>query len=214
MGLMKLLSDLPGKLGGLLGRSNGISFKISVDRASQAKIRKALKILPIKVFNKVVKSASRFAITPVLSEARSRAKGANRLRTKAGRLEAKYVKARRSGTLAKSLGKKVKAYKNSWICTAWVGARPGFRDPQTGEDPQNIAHMVEYGTKPHYVGKGSRTRGKKSKNLSGKRHPGAEPYPFLRPALDMRKDKVLSRYRDRLIKGIERETEKLGGAKK
>ncbi len=47
--------------------------------------------------------------------------------------------------------------------------------------PRAYAHLVEFGTNPHHVGKGS----KRSKGVgSGLMHPGTAPQPFLRPAYD------------------------------
>ncbi|MFN0133425.1 MAG: HK97-gp10 family putative phage morphogenesis protein [Phycisphaerales bacterium] len=47
--------------------------------------------------------------------------------------------------------------------------------------PRNYAHLVEYGTRPHHVGKGSKlSKGK----ASGLLHPGARPRPYMRPAYD------------------------------
>jgi len=57
-----------------------------------------------------------------------------------------------------------------------------------GRNVRSYAHMVEYGTQPHHMGKGAITtvfkRSKKKVNAVGAMHPGAKPQPFLRPALD------------------------------
>jgi len=40
-------------------------------------------------------------------------------------------------------------------------------------------------------------------------HPGAQPKPFLRPALDENKSKIISKFESKMRSGIERETQKL-----
>ncbi|MCK6475325.1 MAG: HK97 gp10 family phage protein [Phycisphaerales bacterium] len=57
------------------------------------------------------------------------------------------------------------------------------------------AHFVEYGTRPHAVGKGSilepYKRSKKKKKQVGRMHPGTSPQPFMRPAFDTKKIEAL-----------------------
>jgi len=48
--------------------------------------------------------------------------------------------------------------------------------------PRNYAHMVEFGTRAHYLGAG------------GKQHPGARPKPFLRPAFESKIDAAKARF--------------------
>jgi HK97 gp10 family phage protein len=74
-----------------------------------------------------------------------------------------------SGELRGSLGLRQKTG------YAWVDVSVVARAPH--------AHLVEFGTAPHRVGKGSDSRklfGKKR----GRLHPGAKPQPFMRPAFD------------------------------
>lgn len=47
--------------------------------------------------------------------------------------------------------------------------------------PRNYAHLVEFGTQPHTVGRGSKVE----KSQYGLQHPGAKKHPFMRPALDI-----------------------------
>ena len=53
------------------------------------------------------------------------------------------------------------------------------------------AHFVEYGTRPHAVGKGSIlevfARSKAKKKQTGGTHPGTAPQPFMRPAFETKK---------------------------
>lgn len=78
--------------------------------------------------------------------------------------------ARRSGVLAKSLGRKGKTTKQGYYVK--VGSRRGFQVDRNGMiyNPTRVAHLVEKGTKPHQI--------------VSRRHPGARKQPFLNPALD------------------------------
>lgn len=75
---------------------------------------------------------------------------------------------------------------------------PGTKVYQKGDIyPRNYAHLVEFGTKPHQLGKGSSAkitanifgRSKKSKKVAphGAQHPGARPRPFMQGAYDAKK---------------------------
>lgn len=98
---------------------------------------------------------------------------------------AKEITPRDTGLLRKSLGKKQKTYRSTGTTWVGIGARPGFKDPDTGRNPVRYAHLVELGT--------VRARAK----------------PFLRPALTQSKDAVINTYKDRLWEGIRREAEKM-----
>ncbi len=52
------------------------------------------------------------------------------------------------------------------------------------EDPANIAHLVEFGTQSHALAKGDVV---KERIQKGDIHPGARPYPYMRPAWDEQK---------------------------
>ncbi len=66
------------------------------------------------------------------------------------------------------------------------------------DDPVRYAHLVEKGTAPHALGKGSTLprEGRKGEltagSQSGNMHPGSKAQPFLRPAIDEHKDEVKS----------------------
>jgi HK97 gp10 family phage protein len=111
-------------------------------------------------------------------------------------------------TLKKALGTKVKVYKGGAGAVGLVGIRKDKKGKPVkhkrkvgtnskGEDvyrdPVKYAHMVEFGTKPHTVAKGDMLarKGRKHRERQiGKKHPGAKPQPFLRPALDKNKGQV------------------------
>jgi HK97 gp10 family phage protein len=98
--------------------------------------------------------------------------------------------------LKKAIGRRVKGYRSGKFVIGVVGARMDSpRKPKKfakevvrrGERktqyvvPAYYAHLVEFGTQPHHIGKGSSIR---QSRRSGRMHPGARPKPFLRPAWD------------------------------
>jgi HK97 gp10 family phage protein len=125
------------------------------------------------------------------------------------------------GLLKKSLGVKVATYSKAVV--GIIGPRKGFK-AQTGtiksgpnkgkpifEDPSNIAHLVEFGTRPHSLQKGdrlARTVAGKEKKGGGKQtagaqmHPGARPRPFMRPAWDETRSQVRSAMADGIASDI------------
>jgi len=73
--------------------------------------------------------------------------------------------------------------------------------------PRAYAHLVEFGTRPHQVGKGSRLSKGRS---SGGSHPGTAPQPFLRPAYDVKNGEAKAVI-ERVIRAeLQRELMKLG----
>lgn len=97
--------------------------------------------------------------------------------TVAGRVvrdDAKNRVAVRTGLLRKSLGVRVRTYLARGVVVAVVGPRRGFRRDVPGVgtvDPVNYAHLVEYGT-----------------NKSAAK-------PFLRPAWDENKERIVAAMR-------------------
>lgn len=120
----------------------------------------------------------------------------------AGRIVARAAKSgakRVSGALKSAIGMRAaKGTEGETISYAVIGARkkvvkmvtrPGRRKP-TKAVPAFYAHLVESGTKPHAVGKGSKVGGKNHKAgaQSGGKHPGTAAQPFLAPALASSRD--------------------------
>ncbi len=138
----------------------------------------------------------------------------------------------RTGLLAESIGNKSKVYKigkkrRAGVVVVMVGPRTGFgkgvwvENHMTGTtdlvfaDPVKYAHLVEFGTQAHSLGKGSlmaRTfkNGKKQTAVDngGARHPGSEPQPFMRPALESNADYVVAKMDKEIGLGLERELAK------
>ena len=166
------------------------SIRIKVDPASQRKLEKTLDSLPAKVYKRVVGGAANFAMGGVVTAARAKVPS-------------------NTGTLKKSLGKRKKNYKRAGVVLIVAGPRKGFIDPQTGEDPAKIAHLVERGTVPHAISG-------VAMNINGEivrgtvQHPGAKAKPFLGPALYQQAGNVLIRYRQKLWRGIQREAKRAG----
>lgn len=148
-------------------------------------------------------------------------------------LQAARSKAKRkSGHLANSLGlrKKIVLQKNAQYSYAVIGPlRRSYaatikrlhmnrsqkrQQTRSGTEAVNsatqYAHFVEYGTAAHPIGSGDLTNetllGRKGavRKAQGANHPGARPQPFLRPAYDETKDRVIKIMGDILADGVER----------
>lgn len=78
---------------------------------------------------------------------------------------------------------------------------------------RSYAHFVEYGTRPHATGKGSilepYKRSKKKKKQVGRRHPGTQATPFMRPAFDAKKIEALHAIADTTRAELEKELAKM-----
>lgn len=125
--------------------------------------------------------------------------------------EAKVNVPERSGRLKKTLGRKVKSYRQSKIIAGIVGPRKGMLVTIDGVrvDPAKYAHLVEYGRGPVEAGtKKNRRTGNQddtgrrilsSQNTAvspqqpdvfGPEVGPVEPHPFLRPAYDAVRPRV------------------------
>lgn len=67
--------------------------------------------------------------------------------------------------------------------------------PRSDSDRTGVAHLVEFGTAPHMVGR--------------KMHPGARAKPFMRPALDENADEAVKRFGERLGPEIDKAARKV-----
>jgi HK97 gp10 family phage protein len=123
-----------------------------------------------------------------------------------------------TGTLRRALGRKIVAHKKRTGYLAIIGPRMDAKRPTKTSSkrkvtfarkvrrarwvprdeiatPYRYAHLVEKGTRPHAVGRGSSLR---SGAQVGIRHPGAKPYPFLEPAYDSTRVSVSNDIRTQL----------------
>lgn len=140
---------------------DGFGIKITGEK----ELRRRLNRLASAAQRKIVRPAVNVALTPVNKAAKAKAP----------------VK---TGTLKKSLGKRVKAYTRTGVVWGGIGPRSGFKwvdDKGHAHNPVNYAQLVELGTQ----------------------HSAAQP--FLRPALDERKAEVLTTLNQKVNEGIQRE---------
>lgn len=118
-----------------------------------------------------------------------------------------------TGILKKSLGVKDKTYP-SGVVVVLVGPRSEFTKNKkgaqkrawkrtgaqevgkaAGRKPMFYGHLVEFGSRAHKTGAGSKLARKgsgKQDQQSGASHPGSKAQPFLRPALDENKQKIIA----------------------
>lgn len=94
------------------------------------------------------------------------------------------------GLLRKSLGRKVKVKRSTSTVYAIIGPRTGMKDPETGMNPTQVAHLVEKGRKAVEV------KTKKvlanGQQVFGKKVVAVAAHPFMRPALDTNQGAVRS----------------------
>ncbi len=124
-----------------------------------------------------------------------------------------------AGMLEKSIGTKNILYKNSGSAVSVIGPRTNTSgkkrkvqgwakkfDPN--RKPSNYGHLVEFGTKPHWI---------PCKNVNGViiwkawLHPGTPARPFMRKAYDNNKGRSLDTMKESLHKDISAEAKKLAG---
>lgn len=60
--------------------------------------------------------------------------------------------------------------------------------------PRNYAHLVEYGTRAHFLG---------SSSAGHRMHPGARPKPFIRPAWDAKRAAAIAKCTEIVLRDIE-----------
>lgn len=122
----------------------------------EKELLKALDEFSASSQRRIARPAVRAASTPVMKAVRNNAPRKTEDRT---------------GQLRKSIGRRMKSYKNSGMVIAFVGPRSRMEiTDKHGRkvNPTKYAHLYEFGTAPHSVG--------------GRFHPGAKPHPFVRDA--------------------------------
>lgn len=125
-----------------------------------------------------------------------------------------------TGALRMSIGRKVQTYRGSGTTVGLVGPQTGFARKGKGKksarrqtklgaklqalgaNPSKYAHLVEKGTRPHAIGKGSRLR---KRRQIGRMHPGARAKPFEAPAYQATAVRAAEAVAQSLAEGIQRE---------
>ncbi|RWK12533.1 hypothetical protein [Mesorhizobium sp.] len=130
-------------------------------------------------------ATSRFALQPTLTQARANARA----------LPLKEE----TGTLAASLTIRQKAGSSKLSPTTQVGPNASFEreTPYGLRKPVKYAHLVEFGTAPHY------------QPGRGVTHPGSAPHPFMMPAYVSTRDQVVDRFGKRIGPEMEKRAQKL-----
>lgn len=155
-----------------------------------------LKDVELAVKTKIVRRAMRHAGQIVLNAARSRVPT-------------------ETGLLKQSLAIKYKYYPTSATAVAIVGPRTKFRRMvqrssrvvkkyRILSNPSNYAHLVEFGTRPHALGRGSDRVRRSGRNgpQRGRMHPGAVAKPFIGPALASSRSAAIQAMTTELAKNI------------
>lgn len=182
-------------------------FRIQAKVNGLDDVMKTLAKLKQSTRTKILRKAVTQGAKPILKDARSKAPV-------------------ESGLLKKSLGTKIKTYP-SGVVVAVIGPRMEFKtDPKTSKrkqvykrtgkaklkrferrQPAYYAHLVEKGTKPHSLGKGSSTR--KKTQVQGPQHPGTKAVKFMRRALDSQQASVRVIMRKVIRQELEKEAKRL-----
>ena len=140
-----------------------MSWKIKAKIDGADKLHDVMRQLPAQI--------ARRALRPSLNKEGSRVVAEARRRSPIGV----------SGLLKKSYGKKTRTYVKTNSVLVIVGPRRGFREVIKGKphDPSKIGHLVEFGTKPHWIGRkkfGAKyVFSRRSSNYVPRMHPGAKP---------------------------------------
>lgn len=145
-----------------------------VELLGDKQLKKLLKDLPDKVQKKVMKAAMRKAVKPIQAAAQAKAPVD-------------------TGTLALSMGNKIKSYNDSKVTVGIVGPKTGFSSESNGvrKVPAWYAHLVEKG---HIARDGTRV----------------PPQPFMAPAAESQEPAALAAMQGTLADGIVKEAKKLG----
>jgi len=137
-----------------------------------ADLQKFLDQLPAKLEQNVLRGALRAAAKPVMATAKQNAPVGEPSDTN------KKLYKLYAGALRDSIRLSARIDRKRRMVVASVKA--GGKSAKTGADVF-YAHMVEFGTRPHSVVKGSSLRSYRAQTAQ---HPGMKARPFMRPALD------------------------------
>lgn len=187
------------------------SVDIKVDLSSLKNLIEEIKKIENKIRNKAVRTALNKGAKIFVKAARNKAKEPPRIqpRGKNGKIIRKKM-IKLSKTLSKSIDVRVKQFRTTGNAYAIIGPKRRAGRTVKGEIkvPSKYAHLVEFGTAPHPIGKGSITSEALIKNGRGFKsvggiHPGARPKPFMRPAYDASRSAMLNQIETVLKDAIE-----------
>ena len=183
-----------------------------INLAEVMRLDRNMRVLPVKIEQRVSKAAMRKGGNVIAKDARKRAR-----------------KKGRTGTLAKSIGVKAMSFQ-SGNASAIIGPRKAYEDTKLNHKPVNIAHLVELGTKPHeivasrtgFLGLGGggmlssmNDPWKDGKpQIFGRRVTVSAPaQPYLEPAYTSKKAEAYTTIARAMEEGAHREAAKLGAAR-
>lgn len=157
-------------------------------------LEKALRALPMNIQRRVTKKAM---------------PKATRVMVVAAKLNLRAAKLEGTGALIKSIDSKVKRYRSGNI-VGIIGpsAEPGRqRKSETGDNrkPSKYAHLIEFGTKPHYMASAAFA----GIVVKAFQHPGTKGVRFLTRAFDSHKGKTLQIFKTELTKYVKASAKRL-----
>ncbi len=149
---------------------------MSAELTGFKELEKTLRTLGERTQRRVLRSAVSAASTPIVRAAKANANDS-----------------KESGTLKKSLGRKLKTYTDTQTVVAVIGPRTNVTGTWKGKKrwPAKYAHLVEGG---HIDEHGNYV----------------QPKPFLRPAFDSTQGQAVEVMKSKLAEGVTREAAKAG----
>jgi len=170
--------------------------QMKMDMRTLKNVQRNFSLLPAKLLTGPVAKAANKAMTIVLKAARAKVSQASA----------------NEGTLEESLGKKKMVYKKAEVVAVYVGPRPGHKDPDTGANPVNYAHLFEEGVEPHVIKapSGGLMIGGKVIIRGAVEHPGYQGEHFLKESLYENSTAVINKYTTDLAQQAEKAVAALG----
>jgi hypothetical protein len=181
---------------------------IQIDIYGIPGVREKLNGIRESVEKRIVGSSLRFAIKPLVPAVRNAAPS-------------------KFGVLRRSIGIRVKQYKAVFF--AAVGPLTKYKETTAGtfpfpgpknvkprvQQPSKIAHLIEDGTKPHFIpapGYGRKAKLSAAqfseKSTPGWQHPGTKAQPFIAPTSAKMQNTVLRRFADQVARRVDAEYKK------
>ncbi|MCP4539820.1 MAG: hypothetical protein GY832_21995 [Chloroflexi bacterium] len=175
--------------------------KININLSGDVELQRMLNGIGDKVLKKVVRKAEAKAMMIVVQAAKANVR--------------RHGSTQGYNKLAKAIGRRTKLYRQSATMVTVAGIRSKQGDKEF--DPSRVGHLLEFGTAPHDITLKKPLRLTGEAGTSGRtlpagfviHHPGAEKKPFLRPAFDNNKGRIIGTFRRFIKDGIIDEAKKL-----